>query len=191
MLAISLYQPWAILAVLGEKRNETRGYPTRVRGLVAIHATQRPAGPVCYQQPFLRALITHQFNCAYDLPTGAIVGLVKVTDCHRTEDVRPYLSDKERAFGDYTSGRYAWPLVDPVRLRYPVPMKGRQGWWRLDLQQFHQVVAALKQGDQMTTERAIDLAAVKPWRGREGDDGRPAKRRDHLDGRNLEPDPGV
>ena len=41
MKAVSLWQPWASLIVHGIKGVETRGYPTNVRGRVAIHATKK------------------------------------------------------------------------------------------------------------------------------------------------------
>jgi hypothetical protein len=40
MKALSLIQPWASLIVLGEKRIETRSWPTRHRGHLAIHANK-------------------------------------------------------------------------------------------------------------------------------------------------------
>lgn len=39
MKALSLWQPWASLVALGEKRIETREWSTRYRGELAIHAT--------------------------------------------------------------------------------------------------------------------------------------------------------
>ena len=41
MKAISIWQPWATLIALGEKRIETRGWETRYRGPLAIHAAKR------------------------------------------------------------------------------------------------------------------------------------------------------
>lgn len=40
MRAISLLQPWATLVALGAKRRETRSWPTRYRGPIAIHASK-------------------------------------------------------------------------------------------------------------------------------------------------------
>lgn len=39
------------------------------------------------------------------------------------------LTDQERAFGDYSEGRYAWLLADVRPLRLPVPAKGQLGLW--------------------------------------------------------------
>ena len=40
-----------------------------------------------------------------------------------------YLTDQERAFGDYTSGRYAWLLGNIQKLETPIPAKGALGLW--------------------------------------------------------------
>lgn len=39
MKALTLWQPWASLIALGEKRYETRSWATSYRGLLAIHAS--------------------------------------------------------------------------------------------------------------------------------------------------------
>ena len=38
-------------------------------------------------------------------------------------------SDRERSFGDWTPGRYAWELVNVKPLPTPIEVKGRQGLW--------------------------------------------------------------
>ncbi|MDP3703221.1 MAG: hypothetical protein Q8R78_02410 [Candidatus Omnitrophota bacterium] len=38
-------------------------------------------------------------------------------------------TQKERAFGDYSPGRWAWELKNPRRLAAPIPCRGRQGMW--------------------------------------------------------------
>ncbi|TRU31740.1 MAG: ASCH domain-containing protein [Microcystis aeruginosa Ma_QC_B_20070730_S2] len=53
MKAISLWQPWASLVANGLKLYETRGWPTKYRGVLAIHAAKRP---LCKQG---KSLISH------------------------------------------------------------------------------------------------------------------------------------
>lgn len=36
-------------------------------------------------------------------------------------------------YGDWTPGRFAWALADVVPLEVPVPWKGKQGWFTVDL----------------------------------------------------------
>lgn len=66
------------------------------------------------------------------MPLGSIVGTCRITDCVRTDmiespiRVTPYdISRQERAFGDYSPGRYAWALADAQSLDVPQPIRGR------------------------------------------------------------------
>lgn len=43
-----------------------------------------------------------------------------------------YLTAQERAFGDYTPGRYAWLLKNVQKLATPIPVKGALGLWEWD-----------------------------------------------------------
>ena len=132
MKAISLFQPWATLVAIGAKTFETRSWETRYRGELAIHATKampRDARELCYQQPFFDVL----HNAGYDpfnLPRGCIVA---ITDLLRVEPMYLYepeeLDEYNRAFGDWSLGRFAWKLVSIKRLEHPIPAKGSLGLW--------------------------------------------------------------
>lgn len=84
------------------------------------------------------------------LPYGAILAVTKLVKCYRTPRVEvvdrddsllvsdpptvevPVLrsfaiSPTERAFGDYSPGRFAWVTRDTNALPSPVPFTGRQG----------------------------------------------------------------
>jgi len=37
----------------------------------------------------------------------------------------------ELAFGDFSAGRYAWELRNPIRFADPIPCTGRQGFWEV------------------------------------------------------------
>ena len=135
MKALSLTQPWASLVVLGMKRWETRRWRTSYRGYLLIHASKRlPAEcqALCREEPFKSALGGHV------LPTGAIIGQVKLTGCFGTASVdrtvREYFGglrippdDRERAFGDYSPGRWAFRLENPVWFSEPLPYSGSLG----------------------------------------------------------------
>jgi hypothetical protein len=137
MKCISLWQPWASLVVLGEKQNETRSWPTNFRGTLAIHAAKKPWN----QLPFMgggflaylhRALSAHRIDL-YFLPRGSIIGTVEIIDCVPVESLYSTLAEQERAFGDYSRGRYAWKLANPVMFNKPIPCKGQQGFWTVEL----------------------------------------------------------
>jgi hypothetical protein len=128
MKAISLWQPWATLVEIGAKQFETRGWSTKYRGLLAIHAAKRfdeVQRAYCEQEPFLSALKTEGYS-ADNLPFGGIVAVVKVLEIQRTEVVVHEVSKREKAFGNYLAGRFAWRLEMVKRLERPIPMNGAQ-----------------------------------------------------------------
>jgi activating signal cointegrator 1 len=88
----------------------------------------------------LRAMAEHPF-----MPMGAIVATGYLVGCEETDWVvenngiykiiggkrRHWaLTDQERAFGDYSPGRYAWLLADVQALPEPIPAKGALGLWQ-------------------------------------------------------------
>lgn len=130
MKAISLLQPWASLVVMGLKKIETRSWSTKHRGELLIHASSGKAGRLLALEPPFSTYI--QFD---QLPFGAIIGRVLLTDVVKIEELLlsgptiNQLTLEERAFGDYTGGRYAWLLEDPVAFDKPVPVGGTLGLW--------------------------------------------------------------
>lgn len=86
---------------------------------------------------------------ANELPSGAIVAVCRLFDCVPTEKVSSigwsryqypatddaiqwHMTDQERAFGDYSAGRYAWLLADICALPEPIPARGALGLWNYD-----------------------------------------------------------
>lgn len=134
MKAITLWQPWAQLIVLGEKKFETRSWSTNIRGRIAIHAAKREADSIMYREPFFESFKPYLIDNG-TLPLGAVVGTVEITDCFRIVDDFDQLENglivtgKELAFGNYEIGRYAWQLDNPVMFDEPIPAKGSQGFW--------------------------------------------------------------
>lgn len=146
----SLTQPWASL--IGEKRVETRSWPTSYRGWVAIHASKaypKWCRELEYEEPFLSALKRKMGERAHALPTGAIVTVAYLAGCERTEtfvqgdmppeqaalvrglDGKIVISADEFAFGDYGKDRYGLLLTDITPLRTPIPCKGALGLWTI------------------------------------------------------------
>jgi len=131
---ITLKQPWATLVVIGAKRNETRSWSTRYRGELLIHSSAKvpPLGfELSYELPFRRYI-----NPGKDLLTGFILGSVTLVDVLPVEGVVKKIGSEERAFGDYTPGRFAWILENPVRFKEPIPATGSLSIWeyKQDLQ---------------------------------------------------------
>lgn len=154
--AISLHQPYASLLVLGEKKFETRHWPIPQKDCprpVAVHAAIhfRPeARSLCFHDPHIRAALVRNADRLHEqilsvgsgiahvcfsiekkpiyLPFGCLVGTGEFASSVPVEalDVSP----KEAAMGNYAPGRHAWPFTN-AKLIVPVPMMGRQRWWRI------------------------------------------------------------
>ncbi len=133
MKALTLYQPYALLIVTGEKKIETRPRKTNIRGTIAIHAGKKPVAKVLEAMPQrIRQKIEKYIQAIEPLNKwvyGAVIGTVEIIDCVPVEQVRDGLTEKELTLGGYDSGRWAWILGNPVRFERPIPATGRQGWF--------------------------------------------------------------
>lgn len=137
MKAVSLHQPWASLIALGYKTCETRSwrFPMHMAqedNLIAIHATGRVPHQfrmLMHDDPFRYPMQRHGYNHWTELPVGAILAVAVVANCRRTEEMD--VSDQERAFGDWTPGRYAWILRDVRALPNPIPSTGHHKLWSM------------------------------------------------------------
>lgn len=159
--ALSLYQPWASLIGVG-KIHETRSWATDYRGLLLIHAARKWNAGLCrmaFSHPFRSALgladcldvyLDRRGKnllrvCKPPLPLGAVVAICRLSGCAETSRVVP-ASPFDRAFGDWSFGRWAWFLEDVRRLAEPVPCVGKQGLWIASSELVGQVEAALVVG---------------------------------------------
>lgn len=141
MNAISLWQPWASLVAERLKRWETRHWRPPLRGDVAIHAAKRWGRD---QREYCVWLLKRSSgfdwhdserilieSLAREPVLGAVVALVYLGDVEPSERLITRLDSREILLGDYGPGRFGWCL-DPVRrLREPLPLRGRQGFWTL------------------------------------------------------------
>ncbi len=120
--ALTLWQPWAAAVAAGLKRYETRGWSTRYRGNIALHAAVRPLDK--YAQN-----LADKFGLG-ELTFGAIVALVDLADCIQiTPELIAAQSPTEIALGDWRVGRFAWKLENVRILTSPVVCRGAQGLW--------------------------------------------------------------
>lgn len=102
---LSVRQPYASAILTGQKTEEYRSWPTNHRGLLAIHASKTVAKEAIADYPDL------------DMTTGAVLGIVEVTDCIPLLD-----------------GTYAWTLANPQLLDEPIAAKGNAGFFYVDLE---------------------------------------------------------
>lgn len=139
MRAISVWQPWASLLVTGQKEYETRSWKTDYRGPIAIHAAKKPLSQT------MRLMTVESRRAAKECmrldyidgkkyaQTGGIVGIAYLEGCIEiTEKFAEKLKKekpREYLFGNFTVGRYALKMRDPVFFQKVIPERGRQGWW--------------------------------------------------------------
>jgi len=136
MRVISLWQPFASLIFVGAKTYETRPmrFPTKLKGeRIALHATAKFT-PDSMMKPDLIALCEELFGVGFrhSLTRSAILGTVRLKQCHATDDLRDEIDMRNLLAGDWTPGRFAWELTDINSLTQAVPAKGKQGWWSHD-----------------------------------------------------------
>lgn len=137
--AITLWQPYASAIAWGFKRYETRGWPTSHRGPIAIHAAMKcdrtighMVSDVCTLVPEFRdAMRGNKRNPYSNMDFGAVVAIAEITDCMLTDALiyNEAIGATEKAFGDYSPGRYAWRLEN-IRAIKPIPVSGAQGFWQ-------------------------------------------------------------
>lgn len=129
--AISLWQPWASLIALGVKRFETRSWTTNYRGPLVICAAKRWNAEL---KEFAEV-----FSADFDLglsalPLGCALAVADLTRIYRTEDAAPDQSARELAFGDWSPGRYCWRMDNVRPFPEPIPVKGAQGLFTVELE---------------------------------------------------------
>jgi len=130
---LTLWQPWALLVVLGIKKIETRNWrpPSKLIGkTIGIHAAKvwRPEQKKLMElEPFRRVE-------AYAMEFGALIGTVRLTGFRTTEDaLKRGVSYEERSLGDYSALRFAWLLEAAQQFDAPIFAGGLQGIFRLDV----------------------------------------------------------
>jgi activating signal cointegrator 1 len=140
MKALSLWQPWASLWCSDRKVHETRHWPTRFRGLLLVHAAKRFEKGFDHDDP-LALILRAEFGVGWQtrLPTGALIGAVKIIACKRTEDVTskwapepvPISRWDDYQCGDFADGRFAFERGQFCRFDRPIPWRGAQGFFEV------------------------------------------------------------
>lgn len=149
MKALTLWQPWASAVACEQKRVETRSWKTKYRGEIAIHSAAKlpPSwlGASRHAAAFRDELADvlgarrdsddrgglHVDQAVRALPFGQILCIVRLVAIEETAMVRDSLSERERIFGNYEDGRYAWLFEMVERLNEPIPAKGNRMLWNL------------------------------------------------------------
>ncbi len=137
MRAITLWQPYAQLIAVGAKKFETRSWPTKYRGRIAIHA----AKAVHYPSPEVKEIMKELGLKMSELDYGKVVCTANLVDCVEMGEVlikgMNVLASQfkqarhELTCGGWSVGRYAWKLEDIKVLDTPLAIKGSQQMWTL------------------------------------------------------------
>lgn len=154
MKAISLWQPWASAIALGAKRIETRSWSTNYRGPIAIHASKRfilwemidcsSSWTWCGVLGWIMGRGERPWE---SLPFGAIVATAELVDCRPTGSFTVDELDTERGpdtpgglykyterfLGDFSPGRFGWVLANIKPLKTPIPYRGAQGLFDVEI----------------------------------------------------------
>ena len=129
MKAFTLTQPWASLIALLLKTFETRSWRTAYTGPLLIHASRE------VDKYFINSPIGQRYNMPGlwtpddPIPTKAIVALCELKPCVPTQPLPPGLSKEDYDLGDWSTGRWAWPLVNIIPLPEPIPCRGSLNVW--------------------------------------------------------------
>jgi hypothetical protein len=123
MKALSIRQPWAFSILHGGKDIENRNWPTRHRGLIAIHASSIMTAADLndwkwfvdernLRGPWLEG------KCVGDAHRGGIVGVAKITGC---------CIDSE---SPWFVGEFGFMLANPRPVPF-IPLRGQLGLFNL------------------------------------------------------------
>lgn len=147
---LTLHEPWASLAAWQEKKFETRSWGIRASFpmKLAIHAGKNRDAIKQWQQRDSQSPLISRFDrelyMAFtrhglgaqgyphfdDLHFGCIIAVCDLVEIVRmTPAFIAQRAEKERAFGDWRPGRFAWRLANVQALPEPVPVRGAQGLW--------------------------------------------------------------
>lgn len=163
MKALTVLHPYADLIRVGAKRFETRGWDTRYRGKLLIHAGKTPV-------PFSELSVDAIPKISAALKTDggamgwcgafvAIADLAEIWQIIRDDDkvhlitpTRPnspmkhkVISGDELLFGDYRDGRYAWELQNVQPIPTAICCRGNQRLWEPPESTIQEILKALNQ----------------------------------------------
>ena len=125
MNCIALWQPWATLMAIGAKTCETRSWHTHTRGHILIYATKKQdlnLRKIFYSEPFYSTLFKAGYRQWDELPFGALLSIHNLKRVIRTSQMKG-ITDLERAFGDYSPGRFAFEMELIKRFPEPIPFE--------------------------------------------------------------------
>jgi len=130
--AVTICQPYPFLILAPpdslhrndvRKRCENRTWGTSHRGPLAIHAGKSEK----WLRPGDRA------DYGDRLVFGAVVGIVEMVGCIQLAMGRTYPGFEWLKTHVHATGPWCWIFENPQMLREPFPVRGRQGFWPVEI----------------------------------------------------------
>ncbi|MEU2602812.1 hypothetical protein ABZ669_38100 [Streptomyces hirsutus] len=114
---ISVKQPWTTAIAARAKTIENRPQHWPWRGWL-LHAGQQ------IDRTALRLPLVARTIRGRELPTGAVIGVARLTGCHQDPDDSPPCSEWVQP------GRWHLEFADVQELALPIPARGQLGPWK-------------------------------------------------------------
>lgn len=158
-MALSIYQPHASLvagavladgrAVPGPKHLETRGQYFGYKGPIIIHSSARSTVEKSYGKSYLGEYLEDELigGLLYELgirgvddyPCGRALAIANMVGCfqvsgHNDPQLDRFRHTDELQLGDFSPNRYCLEFEDVTPLPVPVPLRGNQGLWPVDVE---------------------------------------------------------
>lgn len=130
MKTLSIKNPWGYLIAKGIKDVENRSWPTKYRGEILIHVSQKWDSRAWFINSLLTSEQWQSLNddCRRQImeqtfTTSAIIGSVEIVDC---------IQNSKSIWAE--SGQWHWVLKNPKLFERPIlNVKGKLGLWEYEL----------------------------------------------------------
>jgi hypothetical protein len=140
MKAITIWQPYATLIMLGLKQYETRSWSTEYRGPLVIHAAKKwdeerdwdcnRVTDLLREQTFTAASLSEEKLRLFYTPMGDTLGkALGIVDLQACDQMNDGGGEFENRVGSFGPGRYGWKCATPRLFEEPIRHQGKQGLW--------------------------------------------------------------
>lgn len=124
MKCLSISQPFADLIISGKKSIELRNWNTTFRGEFLVHAPRK-----------IRIEDCKRLKIDPKVRTGVIIGKVSLYDVKKYNSRKELMQDKKfhLASKKFQNKKYGFMLKNPKALKIPIPMKGKLGFFDVEI----------------------------------------------------------
>lgn len=125
MKCLSVSQPFANLIISGKKSIELRNWNTKFRGEFLVHSPLK-----------IKIADCKRLKIDTNLPVGVIIGKAILYDVKKYNSSKEVMQDKKFHFASskFHNKKYGFMLKNPKSFRIPIPMKGKLGFFDVEIQ---------------------------------------------------------